>query len=314
MRHQFSPDLESPHAPAAVALRPRPPRVGRFAETRGTPSVRRAYGWLCRWAPAVAARLAYRQLATPPRAPLGKWPLPIRAQTRVRRLPCGAGELAVYEWGQAGPAVLLVHGWGASATHLGRMVQPLLGAGFRVVAFDAPAHGRSSGRTTDMVAFAGAVATVARQAGPLHAVIGHSFGAAMAMFAARDWGLAASRLVLISSFNHCNWFVEMFAQHIGLTPEVLQRVRDLFVQRYGGRLDWGRMSVLEMARQAGLPALLVHDETDEEIPFEHALSLAAVMPATQFKATHGLGHHRVARNPEVIRRVVDFLAQQEAPC
>lgn len=313
MRHQFSPDLESPHAPPAVVPSPRPPRVGRFAETRGTPLLRSAYGWLCRCAPAVAARLAYRQLATPPRAALGKWPLAVREQTRLRRLPCGAGELAVYEWGQ-GPAVLLVHGWGSNAMHLGRMVGPLLNAGFRVVAFDAPAHGRSSGHRTDMVEFANAVAAVARHAGPLHAVIGHSFGAAMAMFAARDWGMATSRLVLISSFNHCNWFVEMFARHIGLTPEVLGRVRELFVQRYGGRLDWGRMSVLEMARQAGLPALLVHDETDEEIPFEHGLSLAAAMPCTQFKATHGLGHHRVARNPEVIRRVVDFLARQEPSC
>jgi len=313
MRHQFSPDLESPHATPAVVPRQCPPRVGRFAETRGTPSVRRAYGWLCRWAPALAARLAYRQLATPPRAVSGRWPPAIRERMRTRRLPCGVGELAVYEGGQ-GPTVLLVHGWGSNAMHLGRMVFPLLNAGFRVVAFDAPAHGRSSGRATDMVEFANAVAAVARHAGPLHAVIGHSFGAAMAMFAARDWGIAASRLVLISSFNHCNWFVEMFARHMGLTPEVLQRVRDLFEQRYSGRFDWARMSVLEMARQAGLPALLVHDETDEEIPFEHGLSLAAVMPATQFKATHGLGHHRVARNPEVIRRVVEFLAHQEVPC
>ena len=306
MRHQFSPALESPHA-TPVAARPQPLRVGRFAETRGAPKVRRAYGWLCRWAPAVAAHMAYRQLATPPRAPFGKWPVPIREKTRTKRLPCGAGELAVYEWGQ-GPAVLLVHGWGGNATHMGRMVLPLVVAGFRVVAFDAPAHGRSSGRTTDMVEFANAVAAVARHAGPLHAVIGHSFGAAMAMFAVRDWGIAASRLVLISPFNHCNWFVEMFAQHIGLTPEVLQRVRDLFVQRYSGRLDWGRMSVVEMARQAHLPSLLVHDETDEEIPFAHGLALAAALPAAQFKATRGLGHHRVARNPEVIRRVVAFLA------
>jgi pimeloyl-ACP methyl ester carboxylesterase len=312
MRHQFSPALESPHATTVVA-RPQPLRVGRFAETRGTPSVRRAYGWLCRWAPAVAAHLAYRQLATPPRPAPGKWPMAIREQTRARRLPSGAGELAVYEWGQ-GPAVLLVHGWGSNAMHMGRMVRPLVVAGFRVVAFDAPAHGRSSGRATDMVQFANAVATVARHAGPLHAVIGHSFGAAMAMYAARDWGIAASRLVLISSFNHCDWFVEMFSQHVGLTPAVLQRVRDLFVQRYSGRLDWGRMSVVEMARQARLPTLLVHDETDEEIPFEHGLSLAGAMQTAQFKATRGLGHHRVARNPEVIRRVVDFLATEEAPC
>lgn len=309
MRHQFSPHLESPHAATVAAPAVAPRRVGRFAERRGTPAVRRAYAWLCRWAPAVAAHLAYRQLATPPRAPLGKWPLAVREQVRLRRVACGAGELVVYEWGQ-GPAVLLVHGWGSNAMHMGRLVAPLLAQGLKVVAFDAPAHGCSSGRTTDMVAFAGAVATVARHTGPLHAVIGHSFGAAMAMFAVRDWGIDARRLVLVSAFNHCNWFVEMFAQHAGLTPEVLRRVRELFVQRYSGRFDWGRMSVLEMARQAQRPALLVHDENDQEIPFAHGLSIAAVLPAAQFKATHGLGHHRVVRNPEVIRRIVAFLAEQ----
>jgi pimeloyl-ACP methyl ester carboxylesterase len=313
MRHQFQPYHEGPSAaPAQARPQARPTRVGRFAETPGVPAVRRVYRVLCRLAPGVAARLAYRQLATPPRSAAGRWPQAVRAQTRTRRLPCGTGELAVYEWGQ-GPAVLLVHGWGGNATHMGRMVLPLVLAGFRVVAFDAPAHGRSSGLRTDMVEFANAVATVARQVGPLHAVIGHSFGAAMALYAARDWGLDSTRLVLISSFDHCNWFVEMFALHVGLTPEVRQRVRDMFVLRYGGRLDWGRMSVVEMARQAHLPTLLVHDDTDEEIPFSHGLSLAAALPAAQFKATHGLGHHRVVRNPEVIRRIVAFIDSQEQP-
>ena len=115
--------------------------------------------------------------------------------------------------------------------------------------------------------------------------------------------------MLISSFQHCNGFVEMFAQHVGLTPEVLQRMRDLFVQRYGGRLDWGHMSVVELARRARLPSLLVHDESDGEVPFSHGLSIAAALPGAQFKATRGLGHHRVVRNPEVVRRVVAFLSQ-----
>ncbi len=308
MRLQFSPHYETPHA-ATASTRANPSREGRFADTRGTPLVRRMYRVLCRVAPAVAAHLAYRQLATPPRAPEGVWPVPLRGRTHTRHLVGGAGTIAVYEWGQ-GPAVLLVHGWGGNATHMGRLVQPLLNAGFRVLAFDAPAHGNSSGRTTDMVEFAAAVSTVARHAGPLHAVIGHSFGAAMAMYAMRDWGMTASRVVLASSFQHCNWFVRLFAEQVGLTPEVLRRVHDTFFQRYSGRFDLDRMSVVEMARQAHLPTLLVHDETDPEIPFEHSLALAAALPLAQFKATHGLGHHRVVRNPEVIRRIVAFLAEQ----
>jgi pimeloyl-ACP methyl ester carboxylesterase len=309
VRHQFAPHLQSPHAPTAsppVPVR----RVGRFAEHRGSTLVRAGYGVLCRWAPALAAALAHRQLATPPRAPVGRWPLAVREHTRSWCVRSGAGDIAVYEWGH-GPAVLLVHGWGSDATRMGRLVAPLVRAGCRVIAFDAPAHGRSGGERTDMVAFANAVALVARRAGPLQAVVGHSFGAAMCLYAARDWGLCAKRLVLISTFDHCDWFVGLFARHAGLTPAVLQRVRERFAQRYSGRFDWARMSVLAMGRDADRPTLLVHDRDDAEVPFEHGVALAHAMDGAQFLPTRGLGHQRVLRNPEVIRRVVAFVSNPE---
>src|SRR6185369_13228471 len=52
------------------------------------------------------------------------------------------GDLAVWHWG-TGPRVLLVHGWNGHAGRLSSFVQPLVEAGFGVVAFDAPAHGIS---------------------------------------------------------------------------------------------------------------------------------------------------------------------------
>jgi pimeloyl-ACP methyl ester carboxylesterase len=286
----------------------RPPRSGRFAPTRGIRAVRAAYGLLCKAVPQLAARLAYAQLARPPRAAAGDRHHALRQQAFSRRIRFGDGELALLEWGQ-GPAVLMVHGWGSHATHMGRMIGPLVGAGFRVIAFDAPAHGMSSGRSTDLVQFASAIASVAAYAGPLHAVVGHSFGAAMAMYAWRDWGVEAERMVLISSFEHCNWFVEAFGRHVGLTTGVLERVRQMLVRLYGGRLDWSRMSVADMVRAVDFPVLIVHDQDDDEIPFEHGLALAGARPGAQFKATRGHGHQLVVRNADVIDGVVRFLAQ-----
>ncbi len=304
MSYQFSPESSFPGARHAAAP-PQLPRAGRFAATRGIGVVRRMYQLLCRFAPALAAHLAYAQLARPPRSALSERHLATRRQGRPRRLAVGLNKLAVYEWGE-GPTILMVHGWGSHATHMGRMIGPLVDAGFRVVAFDAPAHGMSSGASTDLVQFANAVAVVGKQAGPLHCVIGHSFGAAMATYAARDWGLEVGRMVLISPFSHCNWFLQMFAAHVGLTPEVLDRMRQMLTRLYGGRLKWGRMSVLDMARKAGYPMLFVHDEDDEEIPFEHSLAMVTALQTAQFMATSGLGHHRVVRHPDVIRSVVAF--------
>jgi pimeloyl-ACP methyl ester carboxylesterase len=306
MSYQFSPDTFCP--PSLGTTLPPKRRVGRFAETPGVRLLRRFYRVACAVAPGLAARLAYDQLAKPPRTVPRDWQLVLRRHATHRRVPFGRGELSTYEWGE-GPTVLMVHGWGSHALHMGRMVMPLVHAGFRVVAFDAPAHGLSSGRTTDLLQFPAAIAAVAARHGRLHGVVGHSFGASMALLAQRDWGVDTSRMVLISSFEHCNWFVEAFGEHVGLTPQVVARVRDLQARRYGGRLDWSRMSVVDMARHAPVSALIVHDEDDEEIPFEHSLSIAAAMKDVEFKATTGYGHHLVVRNLDVIHRVVDFISR-----
>lgn len=153
------------------------PKAGRFAETRRARVMRGVFPLLSRVTPALAAHLAYKLLATPPRSPEKTWQTELRDKAITTRLRLGAGELAVYEWG-CGPTVLMVHGWGARATHMGKMIMPLVDAGFRVVAFDAPAHGESFGRSTDLIAYAAAIKAVARHAGPVHTLLAHSFGVA----------------------------------------------------------------------------------------------------------------------------------------
>jgi hypothetical protein len=49
------------------------------------------------------------------------------------RIPFAGGELAVTTWGQ-GPGVLLMHGWGGARAQMTGFVEPLLVAGYRVVA------------------------------------------------------------------------------------------------------------------------------------------------------------------------------------
>src|SRR5512143_2769531 len=70
------------------------------------------------------------------------------------RLPFADGELAVTRWGESGPAVLLMHGWGGSRAQMTGFVAPLLAAGFRVVAYDQPAHGESDGPMTNLLEIA----------------------------------------------------------------------------------------------------------------------------------------------------------------
>ena len=66
------------------------------------------------------------------------------------RVPFEGGELAVTTWGSAGPNILLMHGWGGSRAQMTGFVEPLVSAGYRVVAYDQPAHGESDGKLTNL--------------------------------------------------------------------------------------------------------------------------------------------------------------------
>lgn len=285
--------------------------VGRFRESPQAKALRAVLGTLGRLAPAFAARVGYRLLSTPPYAKERPWQEQLRdTATASRRVEIGDGSVAVFEWGAlTRPTILMVHGWGGRATHLGRMIEPLVARGFRVVAFDAPAHGHSSGKRTDLIAYAAAIHAVAQASGRLHAIIAHSFGAAMALLAMRDWGTDTQRLVLISAFEHCRWFCDAFGRYAGLSPAVVDRMRQMLVERHGGRVDWNRMSVAEMLRTTNRPTLLVHDEDDGEIPFSHSIALLQSAPNATMHVTRGFGHHRLLGQATVIDRIGAFIGE-----
>ena len=80
-------------------------------------------------------------------------------------------------------------------------MDPLVEAGFRVVAFDLPAHGAAAGGETDMIDCAAAVARVmaaqAERGHALHGVVAHSFGGAIALNLAAAHPNLVSGLVLL---------------------------------------------------------------------------------------------------------------------
>ena len=65
--------------------------------------------------------------------------------------------------------MLLAHGWGGYAAQMRGFVPHLLRAGFRVIAYDQPAHGLSEGKLTGLPDFAGALAAVAAHHGNVRA-------------------------------------------------------------------------------------------------------------------------------------------------
>ena len=255
--------------------------------------------------PRVAGRIALRIFCTPRRHHQPHWEKQIAAGgTRVRVGP----QLAARAFG-SGPLVVLVHGWAGRGMQLGRFVQPLVQAGFRVIAFDLPAHGGSSGERTDLIECTEALRKVGRDVGPIAAIVAHSFGGAITTLAL-ERGLDARLVVYIASPSSIRDVLQRFGDAIGLSERAMQAFRAAIEQRT--RVKLADVEIFERVAGLRVPALIVHDRGDSEVPFHDAERLAARWPGATLLATDHLGHRRILKDDDVIRRAVTFAAERTA--
>ena len=118
-----------------------------------------------------------------------------RSTVRIPGVDRRGTDIAVYEWGPpGGEVVVLAHGWDGRASQFATLVRELVADGYRVVAFDAPAHGDSPGRATYLLDWVHALQTVQERHGRFAAVVGHSFGGLAALVAVGH-GVAALAVV-----------------------------------------------------------------------------------------------------------------------
>ena len=261
-------------------------------------------------APERAFRQAWNLFCTPRRLPAKAWEAPALAGARGRTVAFAAGAVAVYEWGPAAaPAVLLVHGWEHRASFWRAWVQPLLGAGFRVVALDGPAHGASGGRQTTLTDFGGAVQAVVNSLGEVRAVVAHSFGAAaVAGLPVRLPGAAPlPRLVLLSAPASPRRVAERFVDFLGLPPDLTARFA-AHIEHLTGRPADSFAAATAGPKMGVEKVLVMHDEGDEIVPFAEGRQIAEAWPGAELHATCGLGHNRMLRDAAVVRTAVAFLA------
>jgi len=274
-------------------------------------------------APRTAGRLAFRLFCTPPGPPkrngnskAGEQALPPKlrqASLRAIPFPCGSVQAYVFEPEEQAPTrtVLLVHGWTGEAASMAGFVEPLLAAGFRVVAFDLPGHGASTGRELNIPLGVASLAAVARIFGPFHAIVTHSFGGAitLAALAGSVRGqpvVSADRLVLIAAPSSVTGITRQFGQAIGLGRRG-QAALERRIHVVAGNPVEAFEAPLQL-RAIRLPTLVIHDRQDRELGFQHAQALAASGPFVSLEATDGLGHRRILKARPVAETVARFVA------
>ncbi len=222
------------------------------------------------------------------------------------RLPFEGGELALTTWGE-GPAILLMHGWGGARAQMTGFVDPLLKAGYRVVAYDQPAHGESDGKTTNLLEIAPTMDLIAKREGPFHAVIAHSFGTLITSYALVQRKFPPpARLVYFGAFNRLMDSLPRFQAVAGVPDEIMTALRRMMDANFGRNVLESIVNAA-LVPQIDIPALMFHDTADNVTPVADSRAIARLWPGARLIETEGFGHRGALQSAVIHAEVVKFL-------
>lgn len=255
--------------------------------------------------PSFAKKLAIDLFFKPFRFPFQEAEKIKLTESRQTKFTFHGQKLQMYRWG-SGPKILLLHGWAGRSGQFREFVDPLVNLGFEVIAFDAPAHGKSTGQHTDIIEFSDALRQVAGMCGPIKAVIAHSIGGAATIHALQN-GLQTDRIVFISIPTMPQLILDGYQKRINASDKSIQNIVQYIDRKYDITFD----SIFPEAilpKLPDFPALIIHDNDDKEVPISHAKKLESLLPNAEAYKTQTLGHTRILRDLGVIQKTIDFIA------
>lgn len=212
--------------------------------------------------------------------------------------------VVTYTYGQSPRKVLLVHGWSGRGTQLFKIADELLANGYSTVSFDAPAHGKSKGKTTIMSEFIASILEIEKQFGPFEIAIGHSLGGMSVLNSIKD-GLKVEKAIIIGSGDIVQDILDEFTFKLGLKKEISIHLRDYFENMYQVKMD--DFSAYKAAKKIKTPVLVIHDKDDPEVSVKAGIHIHENLENGSLFLTEGLGHRKILGNQNVIKKILEFI-------
>ena len=254
-----------------------------------------------------AAEKAFELFCTPQRR--NKKPLPkIFEQAEKLHFSMDGTVICGWRWNHpANRKVLILHGFESSATNFDRYVKPLIKKGYEVLAFDAPAHGRSGGKKVNAPLYKRMIQEVNKRYGPVQSYMAHSFGGLAISLALEETSQTNDyRLVLIAPATETSTAIDSFFKFLQLDAAVRTEFEKVIIKSGGVSSEW--YSIKRAMKHIRAKVLWFQDKEDEITPLADVLKVKAEnYPNIEFVITNGLGHRRIYRDNNVLKAIIDFL-------
>lgn len=254
--------------------------------------------------------LAAKLFSTPVKFKTPKRELPMlnAAQKMFLQVPSINKEIHVLSYGYSDKKVLLAHGWAGRSTQLFMIANKLLENGYMVVSFDGPAHGKSTGKTSNLLEYIESIKTIREKIGPFYAAVGHSFGG-MAILNTQAETQMFQKLVTVGSADKVSEILTNFGINLGLTKKFGTMLLNHFEKKWKLKLDDFSSSIA--AKKINIPVYIVHDALDGDVSVNCALAIRKELKKGKLEITRNLGHTKILRDRKTTNTIVKFIKQDD---
>jgi pimeloyl-ACP methyl ester carboxylesterase len=208
--------------------------------------------------------------------------------------------IQVYEWKGNRATVLLVHGWESNSWRWHKLIEKLEAAGFHILAFDAPAHGHSSGTHLYVPLYAAALQVMIKRYQPVH-LVGHSVGGMTLLY--NEYKNPCERIEKMITIGSPSEFHEIMAHYqelLGFNDNVLDALDHYIKKRFGISIQ--EFSSAQFVKNNTKKGLLFHDRYDSITPYHASVDVQRHWQGSTLVTTEGFGHsmHQDVVNEKII--------------
>lgn len=255
-----------------------------------------------------AAQRAF-QLFTTPRT-RSKQPLPdvFKKATRISFVHQGH-LIKGFQWNKgAAKRLMVLHGYESSCRKFDHHIAKSIKLGYEVIAFDAPAHGDSEGKSVNVLIYADMIRQAIHNFGQVDSFICHSFGGiALSLYLETVEHDANTKIAFIAPATETTSAIDGFFSFLQLNTSIRKAFDQRIKQMSGQYPEY--FSIKRALTNIKATVLWIHDKGDQVTPFKDVQPIIDMqLPNVEFMLTEGLGHNRIYRDNEVKRTLFAFIS------
>ncbi|WP_438710070.1 alpha/beta hydrolase [Aquimarina muelleri] len=211
--------------------------------------------------------------------------------------------IQTYRWSNMGETILLVHGWESNTHRWKNLIQKLHKERYNIIAFDAPAHGNSSGKILNIPLYTKCLQKIVELYRPNH-ILGHSIGAMTTIFHQYTYpSIEIEKLIMLAPPSDLSRIMKGYQDILKLSPKFMKALNLYFKEKHGFYFEEFSASIF--SKKINKKGLLIHDKNDPIAPYTEAEAISKNWDEVRFISTENYGHSLF--HDEVDNMIIDFL-------